>query len=293
MKSKQTIWIILVVILSLAMGAAVFYIMRQNEQMQDFIQQSEIFKEELEDEYNTLSIQYEGYKLQVSNDSLIAQLETERLKVLRLQEELHTVKATDARRITELKKELETLRSVMRSYVVQIDSLDRLNKQLVKENRSVQEKYHQAAQSVTQLTQEKEQLIETVQIASKLDASNIFVRGITDKNKEADRIKKMDQLEIRFTINKNITTTPGEKTIYIRIQKPDDDVLVKNPGDVFTYEKKNINYSAKRTIEYTGEETPMSIYWRIEEVLLPGTYRVDIFADGNLIGRKSFKLDKL
>ena len=292
MKNKQTIWIILVVILSLAVGGAIFYIMRQNGQIQDFIQQSELYKEELEDEYNTLSIQYEGYKLQVSNDSLVAQLETERLKVQRLQEELRTVKATDARRINELKKELETLRTVMRGYVVQIDSLDRLNKQLVRENRNVQEKYHQAAQSVTQLTQEKEQLIETVQIASKLDASNISVRGITDKNKEADRIRKMDQLEIRFTINKNITAQPGEKTVYVRIQKPDDDVLVKNPGDVFTYENKNIPYSAKRTIEYTGEETPLNIYWKIGEVLLPGTYRVDIFADGNLIGRKSFKLDK-
>ena len=292
MKNKQTIWILLVVILSLAVVAAVFYILRQNEQIQDFTQQSELYKEELEDEYNNLSIQYEGYKLQISNDSLVAQLETERLKVQRLQDELRTVKATDARRIGELKKELETLRTVMRSYVAQIDSLDRINKQLVRENRNVQEKYHQASQSVTQLTQEKEQLIETVQIAAKLNASNITVRGITDKNKETDRIKKMDQLEIRFTISKNITAQPGEKTIYIRIQKPDDDVLVKNPNNLFVYENKNITYSAKRAIEYTGEEIPTSIYWKIEEVLLPGTYRVDIFADGNLIGKKSFKLDQ-
>ncbi|MDR0541250.1 MAG: hypothetical protein LBH19_03450 [Dysgonamonadaceae bacterium] len=292
MKNRQTIWIILVAILSLLIAGAVFYIIRQNRQMQDLVQQSELYKEELEDEYNDLSIQYEGYKLQISNDSLIAQLETEQLKVQRLQEELRTVKATDARRISELKKELETLRNIMRGYVAQIDSLDRLNKQLVQENRHVQEKYQAASQSLSQLAQEKEQLIETVQIASKLDASNITVRGITDKNKETDKIKRMDQLEIRFTINKNITAPPGEKTIYIRIQKPDDDVLVKSPGNVFTYENKKINYSAKRTIEYAGEEISMSIYWKIEEFLLPGAYRVDIFADENLIGRKSFKLDK-
>ncbi|MDR1527477.1 MAG: hypothetical protein LBS46_07405 [Dysgonamonadaceae bacterium] len=292
MKNKRIIWVILVTILSLLIAGAGFYIIRQNGQIQDLVKQSELYKEELEDEYNDLSIQYEGYKLQISNDSLIAQLETEQLKVQRLQEELRTVKATDARRINELKKELETLRTIMRGYVAQIDSLDRLNKQLVRENRNVQEKYQAATQSVSQLTQEKEQLIETVQIASKLDASNITVRGITDKNKETDRIKKMDQLEIRFTINKNITAPPGEKTIYIRIQKPDDDVLVKNPGDRFAYENKSIHYSAKRTIEYTGEETLLSIYWKIEEFLLPGVYRVDIFADGNLIGRKSFQLEK-
>jgi DNA repair exonuclease SbcCD ATPase subunit len=292
MKNKQTIWVVIVIVLLVAIAGAVFYIIQQKNQFEELVQQSELNKEELADEYNDLSIQYEGFKLQINNDSLIAQLETEQLKVQRLQEELRTVKATDAKRISELKKELETLRVIMRGYVVQIDSLDRLNKQLEVEKKQVTAKYHEATQTVSQLTHEKEHLIETVQIAAKLDASNINVRGITDKNKATDKIKKMAQLEVQFTINKNITAEPGEKTIYIRIQKPDDDVLVKSPGDVFTYENKKINYSAKRTVEYTGEEIPMSIYWKIEEFLLPGTYRVDIFADGNLIGRKSFKLDK-
>ncbi|GHT76828.1 hypothetical protein AGMMS50262_16160 [Bacteroidia bacterium] len=290
MQNKRTIWI-LIAALVLVIAGAVYYIFYQRGQYKELIEQSELNKEELEDEYNDLSIQYEGYKLQINNDSLIAQLETEQLKVQRLQEELRTVKATDAKRINELKKELETLRTIMRGYVMQIDSLDRLNKHLEQENKQVTARYEAATQTVSQLKQEKEQLVETVQIAAKLDASNVSVTGITDKNKPTDKIKKMSQLEIRFTINKNITADPGEKTVYIRIQKPDDDVLVKNPRNVFTYENKSINYSEKRTIEYTGEETPMSIYWKIEEFLLPGTYRVDIFADGNLIGRKSFKLD--
>ncbi|MDR0866534.1 MAG: hypothetical protein LBO74_16620 [Candidatus Symbiothrix sp.] len=292
MKNKQAIWVVIVIVLLVAIAGAVFYIIQQRNQFEELVQQSELNKEELADEYNDLSIQYEGFKLQINNDSLIAQLETEQLKVQRLQEELRTVKATDAKRIGELKKELETLRVIMRGYVVQIDSLDRLNKQLEVEKNQVTAKYQAATQTVSQLTHEKEHLIETVQIAAKLDASNINVRGITDKNKATDKIKKMDQLEVQFTINKNITAEPGEKTIYIRIQKPDDDVLVKSPGDVFTYENKKITYSAKRTVEYTGDEIPMSIYWKIEEFLSPGTYHVDIFADGNRIGRKSFKLDK-
>ena len=290
MENKRTIWIVITVLLLIIVGT-IYYIFHQRSQYKGLIEQSELYKEELEDEYNNLSIQYEGFKLQINNDSLIAQLETEQMKVQRLQEELRTVKSTNAKRINELKKELETLRTVMRGYIVQIDSLDRLNKHLTQENKQVTARYQAATQTVSQLTQEKEQLIETVQIASKLDASNISVTGITNKNKATDKIKKMDQLEVRFTINKNITAEPGEKTIYIRIQKPDDDVLVKNPRNVFNYENKQINYSEKRTIEYAGEETQMSIYWKIEEFLLPGTYRVDIFADGNLIGRKSFKLD--
>ena len=292
MKNKQVIWIIIVAMLSLIIAGTTYYIFQQRKAMQDMILQSELTKEELADEYNNLSIQYEGYKLSINNDSLIAQLETEQVKVQRLQEELKTVKSTNVKRINELKKELETLRTIMRGYVIQIDSLDRLNKQLEIEKQQVTAKYNQATQTVSQLTQEREQLTETVQMASKLDASNISVTGITEKNKATDKIKKMEQLDIHFTINKNITATPGEKTIYIRIQKPNDDILIKSRGNVFTYENKEINYSAKRTIEYTGEEYPLSIYWKIEEFLSPGTYRVDIFADGNRIGNKSFKLDK-
>ena len=291
MKNKA-IWITIVAVLLFIIAGAVYYIFQQRGAMQDMILQSELTKEELADEYNNLSVQYEGYKLSINNDSLVAQLETEQIKVQRLQEELRTVKSTNVKRINELKKELETLRTIMRGYVVQIDSLDRLNKQLEIEKQQVTAKYNQATQTVSQLTQEREQLTETVQMASKLDASNISVTGITDKNKATDKIKRMDQLEVHFTINKNITATPGEKTIYIRIQKPDDDVLVKSRGNVFTYENREINYSARRTIEYTGEEYPLSIYWKIEEFLSPGTYRVDIFADGNRIGRKSFKLEK-
>jgi hypothetical protein len=290
MKNKQTIWITAVAIAVLVVCA--FIIFRQQGEMKGLKLQSELVKEELSDEYNSLSIQYEGYMSTINNDSLIAKLETEQMKVQRLQEELRTVKSTNTRRINELKKELETLRTIMRHYVEQIDSLNRINEKLTVENKQVTAKYQQATKTVSQLTQEKQQLAETVQMASKLDASNISVNGITEKNKPSNKISKMDQIEVRFTINKNITAVPGEKTIYIRIQKPDDDVLVKNRSNVFSYENKEINYSSKRTIEYTGEEYPLSIYWKIEEFFSPGTYRVDIFADGNRIGQKSFKLEK-
>ncbi|MDR0799372.1 MAG: hypothetical protein LBN18_06410 [Dysgonamonadaceae bacterium] len=293
MKSKQTHWIIAIIVLAAALvGVVVYSVYTISQKDKQLEQNEEINIENWHDELNAMSIQYEGFHQTISNDSLIAQLETEQLKVQRLQEELRTVKASNVQQINKLKKEIETLRKIMYGYVVQIDSLNKENKRLETEKQQVTAKYHQATQAVSQLQQEKEQLTQTVTIASKLDAGNISVTGITDKNKPTDKIKKMDQLDVHFTINKNITAPAGEKTIYIRIQKPDDEVLVKSPGNVFSYENKSINYSAKRTIEYTGEEYSMSIFWKIEEFLPPGTYRVDIFADGNLIGRKSFKLDK-
>ncbi|MDR1719072.1 MAG: hypothetical protein LBR67_02960 [Dysgonamonadaceae bacterium] len=292
MKSKQTLWIVIIVVLALIIGVAVFFILQQREQMNLLIRQSELDKEELLDEYNELSSNYENYKISINNDSLVSKLESEQIKVQRLQEELRTIKATNVVRINELKKELETLRKILRNYVQQIDSLNRINEQLVVENKQVNAKYRAATQIVSQLTKDNEQLAETVTLASRLDAGNIVITPITNKGKVTDQIKKMDQLAISFTINKNITAPTGEKMIYLRIQKPDDDILIKNRGDVFQYENKEINYSIKKMIEYAGEELLVSMYWKIEEYLSPGTYRVDIFADGHRIGSQSFKLNK-
>jgi len=291
MKNK-VLWIFLGLVLLSVIGVGIYYILHQQRQLNDMAIQMDVQKEELADEYNELSLQYEGYKFSVSNDSLVAKLEREQIKVQRLMEELRTVKSTNAKRIGELKRELETLKTIMRGYVQQIDSLNRLNQKLTQENKEVTQKYQQATATVSQLTQEKEHLTERVSMASKLDASGIYITGIDKKNKSTSKIDKMEQIAISFKINKNITAPTGDKTIYVRIKKPDDDVLIKSRDNVFRYENKEINYSAKRTIEYDGEEISVSIYWKIEEYLSPGTYRVDIFADGNLIGSQSFKLDK-
>jgi hypothetical protein len=290
MKNSKILWISLIITLLLL--AAVAVIVYQHQKMEESEALSEYVKEELADQYNYLSSQYEGYKLTIDNDSLFAKLETEQMKVQRLQEELRTVKLTNTKRINELTRELKTLREILRHYVVQIDSLNKINEQLADENKRVTARYNQATQTVTQLTQEKNRLTETVQMAAKLSTSNITVRGLNSKNKVTDKISKIEKLDISFTVNGNITAKTGEKTIYIRIQNPMDELLVKNRGNVFTYENKDINYSEKRTVEYGGEEMTVNIYYDITETLTAGAYRVDIFADGDRIGRKVFNLEK-
>ena len=290
MKGNKTLWIILSFLVILIIVAG-FFIFNQRQQMQDLVAQSELDKTELSDEYQDLSLAYEGVRNTLRNDSLIILIENEQMKVQRLMDELRTVKATNVRRINELKKELSTLRTIMRGYVMQIDSLNTANQKLTQEKDKVTQQYRAATQTIGQLSQEKDELTERVSMASKLDATSISVMGINKKNKSEKKIKKMEQLVINFKISKNITAPVGEKTIFLRIQKPDDDVLVKNRANVFTYENKEINYSSKRLIEYEGEEVPVAIYWPIEEYLSPGTYRADIFADGNLIGSHAFKLE--
>lgn len=289
--NKMSLLILAIVVLILIIAGAAYYIFRQKAQMDDIVMGYELDKEMWADETNEMSMQYEGMIFKISNDSLIAQLTTEQAKVQRLQEELRTVRATDTRRINELKKELETLRSIMRNYVIQIDSLDQANKQLQKEKQEAVNSYRRASTQAANLQKEKEQLTERVTLASRLDATDIQVRPVNSKGKAAKKIKQMQQFVVSFKITKNITAPVGEKTVYVRIMKPDDDVLVKSRADIFPFEGKEINYSMKRIIEYDGEETSVTLYWDIEEFLSPGEYRVDIFADGNHIGRRTFTLD--
>lgn len=290
--NKMSMLILAVVILILVIAGAAYYIFHQQQQMDEMTQSFDLEKEMMADDLNELSLQYEGYKFSVSNDSLVALLTTEQAKVQRLMEELRTVKSTNAKEIARLKKELATLRKIMRNYVVQIDSLNRANEQLKVEKNEAVKKYRQASTTAASLKREKEKLTERVTLASKLDATGISVTPVNSRGKLAKRIKKMEQFVINFKIAKNVTAPVGEKVIYVRIMKPDDDILVKSRGDVFTFEGKDINYSIKKMIEYEGEEVPVTMYWNIEEFLSPGTYRVDIFADGNLIGQRSFTLEE-
>ncbi|MCC8132351.1 MAG: hypothetical protein LIP04_01260 [Tannerellaceae bacterium] len=290
--NKLSLLIVAMIVLVLIIAGGGYYIFHQKKQMEDLVQGFELDKEALEDEFNELSLQYEGYKFSVSNDSLVALLTTEQEKVQRLLEELRTVKATNSRRINELNKELATLRRIMRGYVIQIDSLNRENEQLKVEKQQAVRQYQQAASTAAQLTKEKEKLTERVTMASRLDATAISVTPVNGRGKTVKKIKQMEQFVVNFTLAKNITAPVGEKMIYVRIMKPDDDILLKSRGDMFPFEGKEIHYSIKRMVEYDGEELPVTMYWNIEEFLSPGTYRVDIFADGNLIGRKSFALDK-
>jgi len=291
MMKKPSLFIIVAVVLLLIFAGGIYYIFHQKQQMEELVQTFDLEKESLEDEYNELSLQYEGYKFSVGNDSLLALLSTEQLKVQRLLEELRTVKATNASRINELKKELATLRNIMRNYVIQIDSLNTANEQLKEENKEVTRRFQQASSTAQQLTREKERLTERVTLASRLDAVGITVTPVNGRGRAVNNIRRMEQFVVNFIISKNITAPVGEKTIYVRIMKPDDDVLVKNRTNTFLFEGKEINYSMRRVIEYDGEEIPVTLYWDIEEFLSPGTYIADIFADGNLIGRKRFALD--
>lgn len=290
-KNSSKILITVIALLLVAMGIAGYFIFSQKSQIADLQEESSLNKQQLEDEYESLSMQYEGFKLNIKNDSLLQKLTNEQTKVQRLLEELKTVRADNKAEISRLNNELASLRKILKSYIIQIDSLNRANEQLRQEKKEITNKYQEATRTLNQVSQQKQDLSEKVTLAAKLDATGISVQAANSKGKIQKKISKVEQLIINFTVTKNITAEPGERTIYLRIMKPDNDVLTKSRTNVFPFENRDINYSIKKIIEYGGEEVGVTMYWNVEEYLMPGTYRIDIFADGNRIGMKSFTLE--
>lgn len=292
-KEKNNIKILVGIIIALVVAMAIigYLLFDKSSENADLNQEIVLSKQQLEDEYENLTMQYEGFKMNIKNDSLLDRLTSEQTKVQNLLDELKTVKATNKQEIARLNNELSSLRKILRSYIVQIDSLNRANERLKQENKEISNKYQAAQQNLQQVSKQRESLNQKVTLASKLDAVAIHVQGTNSKGKVQKKINKIEQLVINFSIAKNITAEPGERTVYVRIMKPDDDVLTKSRSNTFPFESGEINYSIKRIIEYGGEEVPVTLYWNVEEYLMPGNYRVDIFADGNRIGSKAFSLE--
>ena len=199
-------------------------------------------------------------------------------------EELRTVKSTNATEIRRLKNELATLRKVMIGYINQIDSLNKLTAQQKQVIAEVTQKYNQASRQIDNLSEEKKNLNKKVTLAAQLAPRN-------KRGKVAKKVKDVVKLAISFTVVKNITAENGERTIYVRITKPDNDVLTKSASNTFPYENRTLVYSIKKCIEYNGEEQNINVFWDVEEFLYAGNYRVDIFEGGNLIGSQTFMLD--
>ncbi|MBQ7631607.1 MAG: hypothetical protein IJS82_02485 [Paludibacteraceae bacterium] len=291
-----TIIVVLVVLLA-TLGALSYY---QYSQMNELVEQMEIEKSELQEEYEDLAIQFDGYQnLDIKNDSLQDLLSREQQRVQDLLEELRQTKVTSARRIAELKKELATVREVMKDYVRQVDSLNATNARLTKENIQMREENKQVKEANNQLTTLNTQLTETVTRAAMLEVTSCTVVMLNKRDRKTKMASQAVKLQIDFTIAKNITCTPGMKDLYVRVMDPTGDLLNytepaegEEPTQVFAFESENIPYSVTQQFEYGGEELTGTCYCPLTNEIEKGFYTVDFFCEGNLIGSFPIQIKK-
>ena len=162
----------IVISLLIAGGGLLAYILIEKSEENNVLQElAELNKQEMEDQYKQCDIQYGELQKQLKNDSLIAQIEEERRHTQQLLEELQNTKASNAAEIRRLKKEIASLRKVLQHYIVQVDSLNRLNQALITENTEIKAQYSQATSRINNLSNERNQLKDKVELASQLDAT--------------------------------------------------------------------------------------------------------------------------
>lgn len=286
--NKKIVLPLVAVIVLLVAGVAylAFNLSKQQKANQEMQELANLDKKEMENEYEQFARQYSEMKTQINNDSIVAQLTQEQMRTQQLLEELKQVKASDAREIARLKKELATVRAVLRTYVLEIDSLNRLNENLTAENNRVKGQYAEATRQIEGLNSERASLSQKVAIAAQLDATGINMIIKKKNGKEAKKIKDCKSIQVDFTVAKNVTASNGIRTFYVRITTPSGGAL--GGGGSFQYENRTLECSMKKSVEYSGEAITLATYRQVSEFLESGTYTVSIFADGNMIGSRTF-----
>ena len=291
---KSVVYIILAVLL-LVIGGLVWWNLDQRQELTELVEQMTIEKEELEEEYEDLAIQFDGYQqMDIRNDSLQDLLSREQQRVQDLLEELRQTKASNARRIAELKKELATVRSVMKDYVRQIDSLNATNARLTQENQKFRAENRVVREQNTQLSTANAQLTETVTRASMLEVASCTVVTLNKNDRKTKMASSIRKLQFNYVIAKNITCPPGIKSLYARVITPEGTFIGESEDKLFAFESGEVPYSMMQEIEYTGEAYEGSCYCPLDEEqkAQKGFYTIDFFCDGNLIGSFPFQIKK-
>jgi hypothetical protein len=243
-----------------------------------------IERDSLEGELRNIYFEYDS--LETDNLELQVEMSEQQQKIDRL----IAIQADDAYKIKMYKREMETLRTVLRSYIVQIDSLNMQNQELMAENKQLKNTSRRLSTEKEQLEEEKEQLEEIKDLATTLQASQLNLVLLNKRDKESSRIRSAVKVRVDFVLRANKVTPAGEKAIYLRIIRPDQ-VLLGSP-DLLMFEvgEEQLPASATRVVNYENEDLPVSIFWTNDGEIVPGEHSVELYAEGKLIGSSSFVL---
>ncbi|HCY42671.1 MAG TPA: hypothetical protein DHV48_15175 [Prolixibacteraceae bacterium] len=288
-KERRNNLIIIMLSVVLAIVVVVFFV--QHSENKKMMQALNMEKASIQTDLNTLMTNYDS--IHTTNETLQAELEGAQTKVKDLLLEVGQVKKVSYDQIAQYRQEVTTLRTIMKNYIIQVDSLNRRNEILMAENVQVKEEFAQSESKNVQLEKEKERLQEKIKMAAQLETTALVAVGINDRGKDAESARRAVQIKVSFVLGKNVTAPRGNKMIYVRIQKPNQVLLLKSPNDLFQFEDLKIPYSAKREVTYEGNTLPVNIFWDNEGAeFMAGEYTVDIFADGNNIGTTKFTMKR-
>ncbi|MFO7620726.1 MAG: hypothetical protein R6W81_05600 [Bacteroidales bacterium] len=267
----------------------IFIVVMYFDQRGKMIEMETVLTNEKDSLANELRRMVYAYDTMVANnDTLQAGLDKEKDRIV----QLLSINASNVQLIKKYRSEITTMREIMKSYIVQIDSLNTRNKQLVAENIDIKQQMSDVQSTNVELTRVKEELGAKVVVASVIQAKDIATVALNKNRKETSRINLLNKLRVCFTLRENPLAQAGEKEVFLRVIRPDSLVITNSPDNLFSYRDSRLIHSASRLVDYMNQDIEMCIFVDNTGDFIIGNYSVELYLENNIIGRSTFMLSR-
>jgi len=289
-QEKKKISPVTLIAVSIILGCIlIFLVVMYFDQKSKMVEMETVLTQEKDSLANELRLMVHSYDtLKSNNDTLNANLEKEKMRIVKLL----SINASNTQLIKKYKSEISTMRDIMKSYIVQIDSLNSRNKILSAENFEIRDQITKVRSTNTELSKVKEELNAKVEIASVIQAKDIVAVALNTKRKETTRLNLLDKLRTCFTLRENPLAKAGPKEVFMRVIRPDSLVIATSPDNIFDYKGNKMIFSASRSLDYLNQDIEMCIFLDSTGDFIPGNYSVELYLENNIIGRTNFLLSK-
>lgn len=272
--------IIILAVILVALSVVYFNMHRQQQAEYALLEED---RTKIQGDLDSLIVSFDD--LQIQNDSITANLE----EANKIMEQLKNERRLNYAKIRAYEKEVGTLKTVMQGYLRQIDSLNNINQKLTKENISYRKEISSAKLRAEMAEERAEELNNKVRVGSVIRARAIGITPLNAKSKEVTRVKSAARLRIECYLAGNELAEPGAKSIYVCVKSPEGYVLSRPDAATFEFEGEQKVFSNVREVEYKGDDLPVHIFVD-GSGFTAGTYHVEIYTDGKLIGEADVAL---
>ncbi|MCR4860391.1 MAG: hypothetical protein K5910_06990 [Bacteroidales bacterium] len=267
------------IVVALGLAAALIFVSGSKNKLVDDLNEE---KADLTEQIQALQSDYEN--LSSDYDTINAQLDSSREEIAQLVDRVKNTQATDRAKIRQYEKELGTLRSIMRGYISQIDSLNTLNHRLTEEAATARKEAEQTKQINTQLTQQVEDLTNRVTAGSVIKGHNFVMYAYNNNDKITDKANRVVRFLVNLSLAENDLAPHGPVRVYVRVTDPDGNLLSDGRGTTFTFGGETLEATASREVDYQGQEVDLGIYINNIPSFMKGVYTVNVYTTQAQLG---------
>ena len=236
------------------------------------------------------SLSARGDSLSIDNEDKKRQVDTLNIEIQLLIEKISKTEATNRSKIRQYEQELGTLRTIMRDYVHQIDSLNRLNKKLTDDAAAARKEAAASKKKTEELTKTVANLSNQVSAGAVLKAYGLTTKAYNSSDKVSDRSSRVTYLITSLTLGANDLAARGPVLVYVRVKDPEGFLLVGETQRTFEYNGEVMSSTDSREVDYQGDAVEVNIYLNGVPEYSKGLYTIEAYTDQSLLGTTELML---